>query len=365
MGLTSGISSPNSLTLNLDVVMTLAYANAGKEIFNAISKNNALTSAIKEAGMYKGQSSLRPQIIVPLMYGLGTAEWFEGWDVLGTQPTEGITDALYEWRELACPAGYNRREQRLTSEDAIKELVTVKIDQTKLTMSETWNTAILQGNVSAPGGTLITPQVSPGTTRSGIEPLPKLIYFDTSLSGIGQPSGALTVGGLDQATYAWWRNWSYDLGSITTYAGLLAAFDLMYTKCGRGPGGPPKLIVVDDTTKSLINSAYYQVYRRTMETDSNYPFDNLKFHDARIVSDEMVPDVENNVGNCDTKGTAYFINPQFMAVKYDEQTNFTLTDFQKPVNQNGKVAHSMWMGNLCMLNRRKHGVCGNIPRTLT
>lgn len=364
MALSVGNSSPNSLTLNLDTVMTLAYANAGTEIFDTISKGNVLINAIKTNGLYEGVSTMKPEIIVPLMYGLGNMEWYEGWDVLGTQPTEGITDALYEWRQAACPAGYNRREQRLTSEDAIKSLIKVKIEQTKLTMTEGWNNAILQGNVNSPGGNLYTAITSVTTGRSGIEPIGKLIYYDTSLSGIGQPSGALTVGGLDQATYPWWRNWSYDIGSITTYSQLLAAFDLMYAKCSRGPGGPPSLILVDDTTKSLINSAYYQAFRRNMDSDNNYPFDNLKFHNARIVTDEAVCDVENGVANTDTKGTAYFIHPKFMGVKYDTECNFILTDLQKPVNQDGKVGHCMWMGNVVMMNRRKHGVIGNIPRTL-
>lgn len=365
MPLTSGLSSPNSLTLNLDVIMTLAFANAGGEIFDAISKSNAFFYEIKKNNMYEAAGRMHPQIIVPLMYGLGKLQWYQGWDTLGTQPTEGITDALYEWCQAAVAAGYNRREERLTEDTELKSLLRVKIDQAKLTSTQGWNEAFLQGNVNNPGGSLINPIVDPITGRSGIDPLPKMIYYDTTITGLGQPAVAQVVGGLDQALYPWWRNWSYDLGAITTYTQLLNAFDLMYTKTSRGPGGPSNLIFVDDTTRSLINSAYFGQYHRNMESDSNYPFDNLKFHGARIVTDEAMPDVENGLNNAETKGTAYFINTQFMKVKYDPQTNFILTDLQKPVNQDGKIGHVMWMGNVCMMNRRKHGVIGNIPRTLT
>lgn len=367
MSLTAGYPSPNSLTLNLDTMMTLAFANAGPEIFDTVSKNLALFYEIKKNGMYEPVAKMKPQIIVPLMYGLGNAEWYEGWDVLGTQPTEGITDAVYEWRQLACPTGYNRREQRLTDESEIKQLIKVKIEQTKLTMPDVFDKALLQGNLNSPGGKVYDAVVST-TGRSGIEPLPKLIYYDTSITAgtPGQPSGSLTVGGLDQSltVNSNWRNWSLDCNA-TTYIGLLAQFDLMFNRCSRGVGGSPNLIVTDDTTRSLLNTAYFDKYRTYMKEDGNFPFDNLLFHNAHVVVDEYVPDVENNLTNTDTKGTAYFINSNFLKVKYDPETNFTLTDFQKPVNQDGKIAHSLWMGNVVCTNRRKHGVIGDIARTLT
>lgn len=362
---TYGLASPNSITHNLDVVMSLAFANTGNEIFDEVSKNLAIFHEIKKNGMYTGVETPDPYLEIALMYGLGRAEWYEGWDVLGTQPTEGITGASYPWRQLACPVGYNYKESRITHPAKVKELVRAKIDQAKITMSESWVTAFLQGNVNSPGGSITSNLVSTTTGRSGIEPLPALVYYDSSISGFGNPSGAFTVGGLDQATYPWWRNWSYDAGGITTYAGLLGLFDLMYTRVGRGAGGNCNLILVDDTTRSLINTAYYDKFRRNMESNNDYPFDNLKFHGALIISDESVPDVENGVGNTDTKGTAYFLNTKFMQVKYDTQRNFILDDFQKPINQDGKVAHCMWMGNSMISNRKKQGVIGNIPRTLT
>lgn len=365
MPLTSGYPSPNSLTLNMDTVMTLAFANAGGEIFDAISKNNAFFYEIKKNGMYEAQDQMNPQIIVPLLYALNKLQWYKGWDVLGTQPTEGLTDALYEWCQAAVPAGYNEFERKVTQGNALKSILRVKIDQAKMSATQGWNDAFLLGNINAPGGSLLTPVADPVTGRTGIDPLPKMVYYDTTLSAIGQPAGTFVVGGLDQALYPWWRNWSLDAGGISTDRAFLNAFDLMYTRVSRGPGGAPNLIFTDDTTRSLLNTAYYEKYRRNMDSDADYPFDNLKFRGARVVTDESVPDVEGGLPNCDVKGTAYFLNTQFMKVKYHSETNFVLTDLQKPVNQDGKVGHVMWMGAVCMMNRRKHGVIGNIPRTLT
>jgi hypothetical protein len=344
--------------------MTLAFANAGDEIFDTISKGNVLFYEIKKNGMYKSVNKMKPQIIIPLMYGLGRAEWYEGWDVLGTQPTEGVTDALFEYRQLACPVGYNRREQRMTDASDIKSLVEVKINQTKLTMVDVFDMALLQGNLNSPGGSITDPMSSVTTLRKGIEPLPKLVYYQAGTTSIAQVTDSLSVGGLDQATYPWWRNWSYEPG-FTTLTTMLAAFDLMYARCSRGPGGAPDIIITDDTTRSLLNSAYYLAYRRNMDTDNDYPFDNLKFHGAKVVCDEYVPDVYSGLVNTDTYGTAYFLNTKFLGITYDPETNFILTDMQKPVNQDGKIGHSLWMGNATVSNRRKNGVIGKIARTLT
>lgn len=367
MAFTIGYSSPGQITQNLDTVLTLAFANSGDTIFDNISKNNAIFYEIKTKGMYEGVDEPEPYIEVPLMYGLGSAEWYEGWDTLGTQPTEGITAAVYPWRQLACPAGYNRREARVTNPARIKEISKVKIDQAQMTMVESFNRAFLQGNVNTPGGTLVQPVVSGTTGRSGIEPIAELINYQAGVS-YGRPSSSLSVGGLNQASNTWWANWTHDLTGVTTYAALLAAFDEMFENTSKGAGGSVDIIMCDHTTRRLLNSAYYTAYRRSLESDNDYPFDNLKFRGAHVVCDELVPNVHS--GTTDTSvstglGTAYFINSKMLKIKYDKQCNFMLTDLQKPVNQDGKIGHVMWMGNCTMMNRRKHGVIGDIARSMT
>lgn len=367
MAFTIGYSSPGQITQNLDVVLTLAFANSGDTIFDAISKNNAVFYNVKKNGMYESVEAPEPYIEVPLMYGLGNAEWYEGWDTLGTQPTEGVTAAVYPWRQLACPAGYNRREARVTNPAKIKEIAKLKVEQAQMTMIESFNRAFLQGNVLSPGGNLYTPVVSSTTGRSGIEPLPELIYYQSG-SNFAQVTNALTVGGLAQQTYSWWRNWSHDLTGVTTYTALLAAFDQMYEQTALGAGGTVDVIYTDPTTRRLLNSAYYAAYRRNMETDNNYPFDNLLFRGAKVITDELIPNVHagtSDVSVATGLGTAYFINTKMLKIKYDAQCNFMLTDLQKPVNQDGKIGHVLWMGNACMMNRRKHGVIGDIARSMT
>lgn len=373
MAFTIGYPSPGSITQNLDTVLTLAFANAGNTIFDNISRNNAFFYEVKKNGCYEGIDSLDPYIEVPLMYGLGNMEWYEGWDTLGTQPTEGITAAVYPWRQAACAAGYNRREARVTSSQKIKEISKVKIEQAQLTMIDGFNKSFFWGNVQAPGGLLSTPIVSSSTNRSGMEPIGELVYYQSALQ-YAQVTSSLVVGGLDQSlqTNYWWSNWCLDAGAtganLTTYVGYLAAIDQMIEQSALGVGGQVDLIVTDPTSRRLLNSAYYNAYRRLLEKDNDYPFDNLYFRGAHVISDQDVPNVAG--GNVDTsvatgKGTMYGLNSKFFKIKYDKECNFMLTDLQKPVNQDGKIGHVMWMGNTMVTNRRKHFVIGGIARTMT
>ena len=120
-----------------------------------------------------------------------------------------------------------------------------------------------------------------------------------------------------------------------------------------------------ETFFELLNAAYYWKYRTTAATDGNYPFSNIKFRNAKVVWDEYVPDVFTGVASTATYGSAYFINPEFFKLKVEEETNFTMTEFAKPVKGDSRLAHILFMGQLTLANRRKHGIYGKIPRTLT
>lgn len=375
MAFNIGYPSPGSITQNLDTVLTLAFANSGNVIFDNISRSNPIFYEAKKNGMYEPIDTPDPYIEVPLMYGLGSMEWYEGWDTLGTQPTEGITAAVYPWRQAACAAGYNRREARVTAQQKIKEISKVKIEQAQLTMIDGFNKAFFWGNVQSPGGNIYTPIVSSTTSRSGIEPIGELIQFSQGVQ-FAQITTTTSVGGLTASSNSWWANWSHDAGStgqnITTYAAFLAAVDQMIEQTALGVGGQPDLIICDPTTRRLLNSAYYTSYRRLLEKDNDYPFDNLMFRGAHVISDQDVPNCGANAaaGSTDTSvatglGSMYFVNSKFYKIKYDSQCNFILTDLQKPVNQDGKIGHVMWMGNGMVTNRRKHGVMGNIARTMS
>jgi hypothetical protein len=266
---------------------------------------------------------------------------------------DGVTQSQWEWRQLAVPITYSMKEIKQNKQRLV-DLAKTKIQQAEMGIKESLATAILQG---AGSGSITTAVTDAVTGASGVEPLSKLIAYD--------PTAAVSVGNIAQNTYSWWQN-QYDDSAATTYGGLMGEFDHMYNNCSKGTGGSPNLIICDQTTYELVVRAHWEKFR-VVNTDSRFNWEHFKFKNAVVTWDEKIPNVY--AGTTDTTtatgGTAFFINSKYFKLRYESSTNFVMGPFQKPVDQDARVAHILWMGMLTLSNRRKHGVIGKIARTLS
>lgn len=355
MSITFGPSGqPSGITVNFNTLFATSLANYRKTLQDNISTSNAFFHELKSLGLWESRDG-GAWIAEDLMYELGQFDAYDGYDELGDTPMEGITQVQFQWRQGSVPISYSEKERKMNKHRLVN-LVESKIKQAEMGFREGFSKALLQGAVSQGGASLTSPFTSTFNGAEFIDPMPKIIHYD--------PTASVEIGNINQNTRTWWRN-NKKASAATTYSGFLAEMDNMYNNCTKGPGGAPKLILVDQTTYELWNAAYYDKYRRTAPTDDNYPFENIKFRKARVVWDEFVPDVETGVASTATYGTAYFINPAFMKVVYESETNFEMTKFQKPPKGDSRLAHILWMGQITVNNRRKLGVVGKIARTLT
>lgn len=355
MAITLGAASqPAQLTLNFDSIFATSLANASKTIADNISNSNAFFYEAKKRGMYESANG-GAYIQEDLMYALAETDAYDSYDTLTVAGPEGITAALYEWRQTATPIAYSEKERKM-NKHRIVDFVQARIKQGELGAIDFFCKALLQGNGA---GALTTPKTSVANGAYACDPIWKIVQT--------APTGVDTVGGIAQASYSWWQNRVKDFSSITTYVGLLAAMDNLFNTCSIGPGGKPQLILCDQTTFELINSAYMAVYRRTADTDNDYPFPNIKFRGALVVWDENFPNLYASTLDTTTTtgGGLVMLNFEFLKVRYESETDFVKTEFVKPANQDAKVAHILWMGNITCNNRRKQGVGWKIPRSLT
>lgn len=365
MGVTFGsASAPSQKTVNLDSLFSQSLPAYKKKMMDNISSSNAFLYEIigkdgKGGKSYESQTGTH--IEIPLMYALAAMDWYDGYDELPTLPVDGVTNAIYQWRQAASAIAYSEKERKQNKNGLLK-LVATRIQQSELGILEGFATALLQGSVNS-GGSLITPASSGVNGATGIDPLPLLVAFD--------PTASLSIGNINQNTSAWWRNKTKtaSVTSSSTYAAFLSEFDNMFNTAALGTGGKPTLILVDQTTYELIVHAYYEKYRQT-SSDMSYPFDNIMFKGAKIVMDDKVPDVYSGVASTETYGTAYFLNMQYFGITYEPETDFVMAkdengkSFQKPTNGDSRIGHVIWMGNTTVSNRRKQAVYGKIPRTL-
>jgi len=366
-----GTGAPSQVTLNLDSLFGLSLPAYRKELIDNIGATNAFFFEIMRKELYEGQDG-GSYIQIPLMYGLQAADSYDGYDELSTVPVDGVSDALYQWRQCAAAIVYSMKEAKMNKQRLVS-LVKSRIKQAEMGLQEFFAQSLMWGSANQAGGSLKTPYISNMNGSSSIEPISELIDYT--------PTTNTTVGNLNQSTSTFWRNKTLT-SSASTYDAFLLEIDQIFNRASLGTGGKVKMVLMDETTYELFVHAVYQKFRYTeMRTDEAYPFENIMYKSAHFVMDDKVPDVKNGIaptlaaGAGDpstlTNGSGFFINPEFFKLIYEEDSDFEMlkddsgkTMF-KPVNGDSRVGHVAWMGNLTCSNRRKQGVIGSVARTLT
>lgn len=348
------MAAPSVSSVNWDAVATTTLNNFQGEIIDNISTSNSLLYFImrEEDDAYEGENELGQQVQVELMYGLGRFDSFSGYDPLQTSPTDGITSAFWPWRQGAIPIMISRLEERQNSGDArIENLLKAKTKQALMGIHEGYAKSLLQGegyNNPTVAGNIEANYISPSNGSLFIDPLPFLVKKD--------PTTSTVVGNINQSTHTWWRNKSTE-DTSTTFAGHLRFLRKLFNDASKGPGGSPTMILGDQSMFELYETALASQNRYVTTKKADIPFDNVAFRDKPYMWDEFVPNVEDRVvAQVTTKGSVYMLNTKFWKIKYDKQTNFYTTPFERPTGQDAKIAHIMWYGASCLSNRRKQAV---------
>lgn len=362
-------AAPSDIAKYFDAVFAQSLANSRGLLIDNIGASNAFLKSIIASDNYEPTDG-GTHIEETLMYALSPMESYDGYDELSTAPTDGVTTALYEWRQLATPVTYSMKEV-IQNRRRIINLVKTKMTQCSMGIEEGFSQNFMQGSGA---GALATPKTNAINGSISIEPLAKLVRYDPTFAS------TVLVGNINPSTSSWWRNRVTEDGTSpsvasTTPTTFLLNWMHLYNTCALGTGGAPDICLCDQTTYELASAVLYAKYQNNaMNTDTSFPFTNIRipFGNKRslLVMDDKVPDVFSGTLTY-TYGTMYFLNSKFFKVRPIEGRDFEmLTDengkqFAKPINQDARVGHCAWMGQVTVNNRRKHGVWGKIPRTLT
>jgi hypothetical protein len=358
MAIYGGSGAPAQSTFNYDSLVSTSLANYRGTLTDNISKSNPLFHELKKKDLWESRDG-GMYIAEDLMMNTGGLEPYDGYDELPLVPNDGVTQMQVDWRQLATPIVISEKERK-QNKHRIVSLLESRIKIAEIGMEENFTKHLLNGQLAGSGTDIREPYMNNANGALSIDPLPRWVMYD--------PTANYTIGNINQSTQRWWRNVT-KTSAATTGQGFLNEVMGVYQQVSKGPGGPPDLIWTDMTTWGLWHQAMMEKYRAT-SSDNDFPYQNFKFWNSIVVWDEDIPDVSANGGagalSADTtKGTAYFLNTKFFKIIYESETNFVDTEFQKPINQDVKGKHILWMGNTLSNNRRKQGVLGNISRTLT
>ncbi len=357
-------AAPSDIAKYFDAVFSQSLQNARGMLIDNIGTSNAFLHTLIKSEYYEATDG-GTHIEEELMYALSSMESYDGYDELSTAPTDGITTAVYEWRQLAVPVTYSMKEV-IQNRRRITNLVKSKMTQMQIGFEEGWATHFMQGSGD---GALSTERTNGVNGSKSIIPLPLLVKYD--------PTTSTSIGNINQSTSTWWRNKTKTavITSSSKPFNFISEWLNIFNTCALGSGGQPDICICDQTTFELASMSLYDKYRNTSGSDNNFPFTNIRlpFGNGRslLVMDEKTPDVESNLTSTATYGTMYFLNSKFFRIRPIEGRDFEMlrdeagNTFAKPINQDARVGHCAWMGQVTTNNRRKHGVWGKIPRTLT
>lgn len=338
---------------NLSEIVTTTLRSRTGVLQDNVSRNNALLTRLNKKGRIKTFDGGRT-IVQELDYANNsTFVWYSGYQTLNINPSQVFTAAEFPIRQAALAVSISGLEELQNSgEEAIIDLLEGRVENAERTFMNGLSNGIYgDGSVSGSiGGLQLLVAASPSTG---------------------------TVGGIDRASWTFWRNLVYSAltngGAATSAANILAYMDSMWVQLIRGRDFPD-LIVADNNMYKYYLQALQSIQR--IQTDGGAPdlaeagYQSLKYMNADVVLDggyqgqagDPLPfelsTSTNSIGGAPSN-TMYFLNTNYIHWRPHARRNMVPLDPDRfSVNQDAMVRLLGWAGNMTISNAFLQGVLG-------
>lgn len=315
-------------TLNFDALLTTTM-----QIYRPKMNDNIFTACpffwfLYTKGRKKSQDG-GANILVPLMYGKNTtARSYSGYGTLDVTPQDGMTMAIYPWRYESASISISGPEERKNSgEGRAIALLSAKIEQAEKSLQEELNRQMFLD----------------GTGNAGQD------IFGLNLLVEEEEGGWLSdVAGINRTNETWWRNQASDMTGLSFATNGLNYMRTMYNNCSKGNIHPDLI---------LSNQTIYEYYEKLLAPNERFTdmgvgdagFQNLKFKGSVMMYDTYCP-----------SQTMFFLTTEYFELMVDSERDFFNSPFQKPINQDAKIAQIFWYGNLLLSNSARQGRISDI-----
>jgi len=312
-------------------MVTTTLRKSGTEVIDNVSNHNALINRMKKKGKIKSFTG-GYEIQVPLDYAEnGTTQRYSGYESLNTGASDVLTSAKYPLQQIALHVTASGRELRLNSG---------KAQMINLVKAKKQNALRSAANFFA------VDMYSDGALTNQINGLANLI----------QANGQGTVGGIDAATWTFWRNQFKEMTgtnlaaspSTANAASMKADMNALWLALNRG-ADHPDLIVMSHDFYALYELGEQQLQRYADADMAKAGFTGLKYKQADVIFDD-------NTNFATTAEKAYFLNTDYLHLEQHPEAQWTMDEEKRPINQDAVVIPMYWMGNLVLSNRSLQGV---------
>ena len=300
------------------------------EVTDQIIGNNALLRTLQSKGNIVhevGGANFRENI----RYSANsTVNWHNPTDIIDTTPQDEFSSAVFAQKFLSASYQISIQEKLQNAGDrAIFNLIEQRLK------------ALLGDLRNAVGAALFDDGTGySGKTLGGLQ----LLIADDPTSG--------TVGNINRANNAFWRNQVYDFstsaGGNASASNIQAGMNKLYLDCQVQENSVPDLIIADANYFGFFENSLQQIQRITNTNEGVLGFQNLAYKSSSVVYDPNTP--ANHM---------YFINTDYVKFKHLNNPLFTQESTQRPLNQLTYVTPVYLYGNLTINSARVHGVAKN------
>jgi len=320
------------MALTYDMLATSTFHVMRRKIAEAVFKGNPLSAWLLSKNRVKTESG-GLYIAEPVIYAENnTVASYKGYDKLNVQPTEELTNARFNWRQVAGTVSISGEEEmKNAGPEQIFKMLGTKVTVLQKSFRQELNRQLCQ-------------------TASAANP--KDILGLDALVEVLAASSQSTVGGINRSTYQWWAN-KFSASTSTTVVDPMRTF---LNDVSEGIERPDLIL----TTQTLFEQYEKEGYGKLQLNDTGaleLGFDSQRFKGITMMWDAMLADSSlRGSGSPYRDKCMYFLNSEYLSVTIHKRRNFVMSKFRTPPDQDARVAQMLFMGNTTVANSRYQGV---------
>ena len=322
---------------NLSDIVTTTVQSRSPVLADNAANNNALLMKLRERGNQKPFSGGNV-ILQELMYNDPATEnsgSYSGYDIIDITPNSPISSAQFDIKQYAAAVSISGLEML---QNAGKEQV---ID-------------LLEGRIQVAEAQLIN-DISAGIYSDGTGNSGKDIT-GLALAVSASPTSG-TYGGINRATWSFWRNIAFDAttdgGAAATAANIQSYMNRVAVQLVRG-SDRPDIIVAGNNYYRFYLESLQAIQRVTSESSAGAGFTSLKYFGAGFNCDVFL---DGGIGGQLNTNRMYFLNTKYLFFRPHRDRNFVpIGGDRMSVNQDAMVRLIGWAGNLTCSGARYQGV---------
>jgi len=309
-----------------DIVSTTIQSRSGALADNAL-KQNALLARLQKKGNAKPFSGGNV-ILQEIMYNdtnTINAGFYSGYDVIDITPNSPITAAQFDIKQASAAVTISGLDQLMNSgKEAIIDLLESRIQIAEKQLMNTLSTGLYSDGTG-----------SSGKSITGLQ------------AAIADAPSSGTYGGINRATWAFWRNVAFsaatDGGAAATSANIQSYMNRVAVQLVRG-NDAPDLCVADNNYYRLFLESMQSIQRISSEEMAGLGFTSLKYLGAGKSMDVVL---DGGIGGAIGSNRMYMLNTDYLFLRTHRDRNMVpIGGERQSINQDAVVKLIGWAGNL-------------------